>query len=49
MQFAFANDCVNNIMAIVHSYQKIQREMAQLYDMGIRILFFCGGETFRGK
>lgn len=37
---------VNNITAIVHSYQKIQQEMVQLYDMGIRILFFCGGETF---
>lgn len=37
---------VNNITAIVHPYQQIKQEMNQLYDMGIRILFFCGGETF---
>ena len=37
---------VNNITAVVHPYEQIRREMQQLYDMGIRILFFCGGETF---
>lgn len=37
---------VNNITAIVHPYQQIKKEMQQLYDMGVRILFFCGGETF---
>ena len=37
---------VNNITAVVHPYQQIQSEMCQLYEMGIRILFFCGGETF---
>ena len=37
---------VNNITAIVHPYQQIKQEMIQLYDMGVRILFFCGGETF---
>ena len=37
---------VNNITAIVHPYEQIRREMHQLYDMGVRILFFCGGETF---
>lgn len=37
---------VNNITAIIHPYEKIRREMVRLYDMGIRILFFCGGETF---
>lgn len=37
---------VNNITGIIHSYQQIQKEMQQLYQMGIRILFFCGGETF---
>lgn len=36
---------VNNITAVVHPYEQIRREMQQLYDMGIRILFFCGGET----
>ena len=37
---------VNNITAVIHPYQQIRREMRQLYEMGIRILFFCGGETF---
>ncbi len=37
---------VNNITAVVHPYRQIRQEMMQLYDMGVRILFFCGGETF---
>lgn len=37
---------VNNITAVVHPYAQIKAEMRTLYDMGIRILFFCGGETF---
>lgn len=37
---------VNNITAVVHPYEQIKREMQDLYDMGVRILFFCGGETF---
>lgn len=37
---------VNNITAVVHPYAQIKSEMKTLYDMGIRILFFCGGETF---
>lgn len=37
---------VNNITAVVHPYDQIKGEMRELYDMGIRILFFCGGETF---
>lgn len=37
---------VNNITAIVHPYEQVKREMEQLYKMGVRILFFCGGETF---
>lgn len=40
---------VNNITAVVHPYEQIRREMQQLYDMGVRILFFCGGETFLWK
>ena len=40
---------VNNITAIVHPYEKVKEEMRQLYDMGVRILFFCGGETFLWK
>ncbi len=37
---------VNNITAVIHPYAQIQSEMQQLYGMGVRILFFCGGETF---
>ena len=37
---------VNNITAVVHPYEKVRKEMRTLYDMGVRILFFCGGETF---
>ncbi len=37
---------VGNITAIVHPYARIREEMRTLYDMGVRILFFCGGETF---
>lgn len=40
---------VNNITAVIHPYSQIRKEMQQLYDMGIRILFFCGGETFLWK
>lgn len=40
---------VNNITAVVHPYKQIRKEMQQLYEMGIRILFFCGGETFLWK
>ncbi|MBQ8571918.1 MAG: radical SAM protein [Ruminococcus sp.] len=37
---------VNNITAVIHPYSQIKEEMQILYDMGVRILFFCGGETF---
>lgn len=37
---------VNNITAVIFPYEQIKREMRQLYEMGVRILFFCGGETF---
>ena len=40
---------VNNITAIMHPYEHVKKEMVQLYEMGIRILFFCGGETFLWK
>ena len=40
---------VNNITAVIHPYEQIRDEMRQLYEMGIRILFFCGGETFLWK
>lgn len=37
---------VNNITAVIHPYHQIREEMSRLYEMGVRILFFCGGETF---
>ena len=37
---------VNNLTAVIHPYPQIRREMQTLYEMGCRILFFCGGETF---
>lgn len=37
---------VNNLTAVLHPYEQIKSEMMQLYNSGIRILFFCGGETF---
>ncbi|MEG0778994.1 MAG: radical SAM protein [Oscillospiraceae bacterium] len=37
---------VNNITGVVHPYGQILEEMETLYQMGVRILFFCGGETF---
>lgn len=40
---------VNNITAVIHPYTQIRGEMQQLFDMGVRILFFCGGETFLWK
>lgn len=39
----------NNLTAVIHPYKQIRSEMQQLYDMGVRILFFCGGETFLWK
>ena len=40
---------VNNITAVVYPYRQIKAEMVKLYDMGVSILFFCGGETFLWK
>ena len=37
---------VNNITAVIHPYFQIRKEMQTLFDIGVRILFFCGGETF---
>lgn len=37
---------VNNITGVVHPYTQIKEEMISLFKQGIRILFFCGGETF---
>jgi pyruvate-formate lyase-activating enzyme len=40
---------VNNVTSIIYPYEQIQKEMKMLYEQGIRILFFCGGETFLWK
>lgn len=37
---------VNNIRSEIYPYTQIKGEMERLYAMGIRILLFCGGETF---
>jgi len=37
---------VNNITSVIYPYSQIKNEMQLLYREGIRILFFCGGETF---
>lgn len=37
---------VNNLTGVIHPYRQIREEMDQLYALGVRILFFCGGETF---
>jgi len=36
---------VNNINKIMYPYEDIVSEMKSFYSEGIRILFFCGGET----
>lgn len=36
---------VNNINKVMYPYEDIVEEMNKFYDEGIRILFFCGGET----
>lgn len=36
---------VNNIKKIMYPYEDIVSEMKSFYKEGIRILFFCGGET----
>ena len=40
---------VNNINKIIYPYEEVRREMESLYNDGIRILFFCGGETLLWK
>jgi len=37
---------VKNITSKIYPYEQIQKEMEMLFRQGIRILFFCGGETF---
>ena len=36
---------VNNIQSSMASYEQIHSEMLELHRMGIRLLFFCGGEA----
>lgn len=40
---------VNNVTARLYPYKQIQEDMKQLYHMGVRILFFYGGEAFLWK
>lgn len=40
---------VNNINKIIYPYKEIRAEMEAMYMDGIRILFFCGGETLLWK
>lgn len=40
---------VNNINKVMYPYEDIVREMKAFYREGIRILFFCGGETLVWK
>jgi len=37
---------VNNIESVIHPYGQVKSEMEKIYSLGVRILFFCGGETF---
>lgn len=37
---------VNNLISVVYPYDQIKKEMELMLKKGIRILFFCGGETF---
>lgn len=37
---------VSNINTIMYSYEQIKKDMSTLYHMGVRILFFYGGEPF---
>jgi len=38
---------VNNINKVMYPYTDIVEEMNKFYNEGIRILFFCGGETLK--
>ncbi len=40
---------VNNINKVIYPYEDIKRELQAFYKEGIRILFFCGGETLLWK
>ena len=40
---------VNNITSVIYPFDQIEKDMQWLFDMGVRILFFCGGETFIWK
>jgi MoaA/NifB/PqqE/SkfB family radical SAM enzyme len=40
-----AHCAVNNITGVMYGYDQIVAEMRTMFEEGIRILFFCGGET----
>lgn len=37
---------VHNITSVIYPYQQVRRDIQKLYDQGVRILFFFGGEPF---
>ena len=37
---------VNNLRGVLYPYARVRADIEALYAMGVRILFFCGGETF---
>jgi MoaA/NifB/PqqE/SkfB family radical SAM enzyme len=37
---------VNNVNGVIYPYRQIKQEMDILYQQGIRVLFFYGGEAF---
>jgi len=47
--FSCIHCVVNNITATVYPYSQIKSEMRQMYEAGVRILLFYGGEPFLWK
>ena len=47
IQTGYNFDLIPNVLSRVSLFT--EKEMQELYNMGIRILFFCGGETFLWK
>lgn len=40
---------VNNITAVIHPYSQVKKEMRQLFEMGVRILFSAAAKHFCGR
>lgn len=43
---ACAHCGVGNLRKSIVPYAQVRRDLATLWDSGVRLLFFCGGETF---